>query len=161
LFRQTLVADSPRFLMLQPRRFLNSLQQLHNLLPGDKGNLLSEPEFYELSRLRSGEYQCERRRVPLLRADDYMELTLVSDGADAAAAPVSLICGDREFTYLEYGNDLYGATAEYLHSLRQGDARYPIYLTSLRLGGFQPIEPPTTVEMLNLKRRVEEKLNRY
>jgi adenylate cyclase, class 1 len=160
LFRQTLAADSPRFLMQQQRRFLNSLQLLHNLLPGDSGNLLAEPEFYELSRLRNGEYQCEQRRVPLLRAEDYMELTLVSNGADAAAPPISLICGDREFTSLEYGDDLYGATSEYIHSLRQGDAHYPIYLTSLRLGGFQPMEPITTVEMLNLKRRVEERLNR-
>lgn len=161
LFRQTLASDSPRFLMLQQRRFLNSLQQLHNLLPGDTGDLLTEPEFYELIHLRSGEYQCERRRVPLVRAEDYMELTLVSDTADASARPVSIICGEREFTYLEYGDELYGVTAEYLHSLRQGGERYPIYLTSLRLSGFQPIEPPTTVELLILKRRVEERLNRY
>ncbi len=161
LFRQTLQADSPRFLMLQQRRFLNSLQQLHNLLPGDSGDLLTEPEFYELIRSRSGEYQCERRRVPLVRADDYMELTLVSESAERGARPVSLICGDQEFTRLEYGGELYSATAEYIHSLRRSNERYPIYLTSLRLSGFQPIEPPTTVELLLLKRRVEERLNHY
>ncbi|MCU7850775.1 MAG: class I adenylate cyclase [Candidatus Thiodiazotropha sp. (ex Monitilora ramsayi)] len=161
LFRQTLAADSPRFLMLQQRRFLNSLQQLHNLLPGDTGNLLAEPEFYELNKLRSGEYRCERRRVPLVRADDYMELTLVSDTAQSNGRPVSLICGDQEFTHLEYGDELYSATAEYLHSLRHGDERYPIYLTSMRLSSFQPIEPPATVELLELKRRVEERLNAF
>ena len=160
LFRQTLAADSPRFLMLQQRRFLNSLQQLHNLMPGDSGNLLAEPEFFELIKQRDNDYRCERRRVPLVRADDYMELTLVSDTAEATARPVSIICGEREFTHLEYGDDLYQATADYLHSLRKGETRYPIYLTSLRLSSFQPVEPPTTVELLNLKRRVEERLNR-
>ena len=159
LFRQTLQADSPRFLMLQQRRFLNSLQQLQNLMPGDGGNLLAEPEFYELTRTSKGDYQCERRRVPLVRADDYMELTLVSESAERGARPVSLICGDREFTRLEYGDALYGVTADYIHTLRRGDARYPIYLTSLRLSGFQPVEPPTTVELLMLKRRVEDRLN--
>ncbi|MEJ2395173.1 MAG: class I adenylate cyclase [Candidatus Thiodiazotropha sp.] len=159
LFRQTLLADSPRFLMLQQRRFLNSLQQLHNLLPGDTGNLLSEPEFYQLTRERSGEYQCERKRVPLVRADDYMELTLVSESAERGARPLSLICGEREFTQLEYGDDLCVAAAEYIHSLRRGQERYPIYLTSLRLSSFQPIEPPTTVELLMLKRHIEERLN--
>ncbi len=56
LFRQTLAVDSPRYLMVQQRRFLNSLQQLRNLLPGDADNILSEPEFYELrhERLRVG-----------------------------------------------------------------------------------------------------------
>ncbi|MGD9164054.1 MAG: class I adenylate cyclase, partial [Chromatiales bacterium] len=159
LFRQSLMSDSPRFLMQQQRRFLNSLQQLHNLLPGGSGNLLTEPEFYELIISRSGEFHCERRRVPLVRAEDYLELTLVSESAERGARAVSLICGDREFTHLEYGDELYAATAEYIHTLRQGDARYPIYLTSLRLSGFQPIESPTTVELLMLKRRVEDQLN--
>ncbi len=161
LFRQTLAADSPRFLMLQQRRFLNSLQQLHNLLPGDSGNLLAEPEFFELIQSTSGEFSCERRRVPLVRADDYMELTLVSDTAERGARTLSLICGDREFSRLEYGEDLYGSTAEYIHSLRRGDQHYPIYLTSLRLSSFQPIEPPTTSELLVLKRQVETRLNAF
>ncbi len=159
LFSQTLPAESPRFLMMQQRRFLNSLQQLHNLLPGDGGNLLTEPEFHELKRSRSGEYHCERRRVPLVRADDYMELTLVSSDSDSTAQPVSLICGEREFSYLEYGDDLYRETAAYIQSLRKGNEPYPIYLTSLRLSSFQPTETPTTVELLALKRRVEERLN--
>jgi adenylate cyclase class 1 len=161
LFRQTLKTDSPRFLMLQQRRFLNSLQQLHNLLPGSSGNLLAEPEFHELIISRSGEFHCERRRVPLVRAEDYLELTLVSESAERGARPVSLICGDREFTHLEYGDDLYAATAEYIHTLRRGGDRYPIYLTSLRLSGFQPIESPTTVELLMLKRIVEDQLNAF
>jgi adenylate cyclase class 1 len=161
LFRQTLKADSPRFLMLQQRRFLNSLQQLQNLLPGGSGNLLAEPEFYELIIPRSGEFRCERRRVPLVRTEDYLELTLVSESAERGTPPVSLICGDREFTHLEYGDELYAATAEYIHTLRRGDEHYPIYLTSLRLSGFQPIESPTTVELLMLKHRVEDQLNAF
>jgi adenylate cyclase class 1 len=159
LFHQSLATDSPRFLMLQQRRFLNSLQQLHNLLPGGRGNLLAEPEFFELTKQRHGEFKCEQRRVPLVRAEDYMELTLISESAELDARPVSLICGDREFTHLEYGDELYGTTADYIHSLRRSNEHYPIYLTSLRLSSCQPVEPPTTVELLMLKRQVEERLN--
>jgi adenylate cyclase class 1 len=97
----------------------------------------------------------------LVRAEDYIELTLVSDTAAHGARPVSLICGDREFTQLEYGEELYSATIEYIHSLRRSRERYPIYLTCLRLSSFQPIGPPTTVELLMLKRRVEERLNAF
>ena len=96
-----------------------------------------------------------------MRADDYMELTLVSDTAERGALPQSLICGDREFSRLEYGDELYEATAAYIHSLRKGDQHYPIYLTSLRLSSFQPIESPATVELLTLKRQVEERLNAF
>ena len=160
LFQQTMSVDSPRFLMLQQRRFLNSLQQLRNLMPGSSDNPLKEPEFYELSKEPKGNWVCNPRRVPLTRPDDYMELTLVTDSLDASAHTLSLICGDRDFNQIEYGAEIYQATASYLQSLREGNENYPIYLTSLRFSGLQIIDPPRTVELLNLKKRVEERLNR-
>ncbi len=159
LFQQSLAADSPRFLMLQQRRFLNSLQQLRNLLPGEDNNLLSEPQFFELRRKQRGAWVVERRRLPLTRPDDYLELTLVTDRLDASAQPLSLICGEREFSQLEYGEQIYQATASYLQSLRQGKQSYPLYLTSLRFSGLQLMEAPSTVELLKLKKRVEQRLN--
>ncbi|MEN8178517.1 MAG: class I adenylate cyclase [Pseudomonadota bacterium] len=161
LFQQTLSVDSPRFLMLQQRRFLNSLQQLRNLLPGISDNLLKEPEFIEIGKERRGGWTCTPRRVPLTRPDDYMELTLVTDRLDPTAHTLSLICGDRDFNQVEYGDEIYQATASYLQSLREGNESYPIYLTSLRFSGLQIIDPPRTVELLNLKKRVEERLNRF
>ncbi len=160
LFQQTLSVDSPRFLMLQQRRFLNSLQQLRNLMPGSSDNLLQEPQFYELSQEPQGGWICEPRRVPLTRPDDYMELTLVTDRLDSSAHTLSLMCGERDFNQFEYGDEIYQATAKYLRSLREGNENYPIYLTSLRFSGLQIIDPPRTVELLNMKKRVEERLNR-
>ncbi|MEN8166612.1 MAG: class I adenylate cyclase [Pseudomonadota bacterium] len=159
LFQQSLVADSPRFLMLHQRRFLNSLQQLRNLLAGEEGNLLSEPQFFELRRKHRGAWAVEHRRLPLTRPDDYMELTLVTDRLDASAHPLALICGEREFSRFEYGDKICQATASYLQSLRQGNQSYPIYLTSLRFSGLQLMETPSTVELLKLKKWVEQRLN--
>ncbi|MCU7860516.1 MAG: class I adenylate cyclase [Candidatus Thiodiazotropha sp. (ex Lucinoma kastoroae)] len=161
LFQQTLAADSPRFLMLQQRRFLNSLQQLRNLVLDGKSDLLLEPEFHELFIDRDGQYISKRRRVPLMSSDDYLELILVSDYTQANGDPVSLICGETEFARLEYGIDLYHAAAEYIHSVRQGDVNYPIYLTSIRLSGFSSLQGLATVDLLNLKKRVEKRLNGY
>ncbi|MCU7921180.1 MAG: class I adenylate cyclase [Candidatus Thiodiazotropha sp. (ex Dulcina madagascariensis)] len=159
LFQQTLAADSPRFLMLQQRRFLNSLQQLRNLVLSGESDLLVEPEFHELFCDKDGQWLTKHRRVPLMSADDYMELTLVSDSAEADARPVSLICGEREFTRLEYSGDLYSTTADYIHSFRQGDVKYPIYLTSIRLSGIHTLQGLATVDLLSLKKRVEMRLN--
>jgi adenylate cyclase class 1 len=122
--------------------------------------LLSEPEFYELHQQASAEWVAERRRVPLTRPEDYLELTLVSDRFDQTAQPMSLICGDREFSRLEHGARLYEVTAGYLRSLREGSANYPIYLTSLRFSGLHSLRAPSTVELLALKKRVEQRLNR-
>ena len=94
LFRQALIVDSPRYLMLQQRRFLTSLQQLRNLSPATGIPPFGEPEFYELRNEYLAGWVVQARQVPLLRPDDYMELTLVVDRFDADARPLSLICGD-------------------------------------------------------------------
>jgi adenylate cyclase class 1 len=160
LFQQSLPADSPRFLMRQQRRFLNSLHQVRNLLLGEQGNILLEPEFYELSKHKEGHWITHNRRVPLIMGDDYMELTLVSEGVEADSRPLSLIYGEREFTRLEHSEDLFQVTSDYIHQQRKGEERYPIYLTSIRLSGFQVVTRLSTVELLNIKKRVERHLNR-
>jgi adenylate cyclase class 1 len=159
LFRQTLATDSPRFLMRQQRRFLNSLQQLRNLVLGEQSDLLLEPEFHELIKDKHGQWTTRQRHVPLVILDDYLELTLVSDSLGADARPLSLICGHREFSWLEYSDELYSATADYIHGLRRGDEKYPIYITSIRLGGFQTDVTLSTVGLLNIKKHVEGRLN--
>ncbi|MCG7928260.1 MAG: class I adenylate cyclase, partial [Candidatus Thiodiazotropha taylori] len=159
LFRQSLKADSPRFLMLQQRRFLNSLQQLRNLVLSSESDLLAEPEFYELMLGKNSQWRIKQRRVPLKSSDDYMEVVLVADGTDADARLVSLICGEREFTHMEYGDALYSVVAEYINSFRKSDSKYPIYMTSIRLSGLQIMPTLETVNLLNLKKRVEKRIN--
>ena len=44
-----------------------------------------------------------------------------------------LYCGEREFTVLQYGDQLISAVAHYIHSLRQSGDRYPVYLTDVHL----------------------------
>jgi adenylate cyclase class 1 len=92
--------------------------------------------------------------------DDYLELTMISDSSLTRKEPVSLICGDREFTRLEYGDDLYAATIDYIHGIRRSDEHYPIYLTSMRLSGLNRVQTLSTVDLLNMKKYVEVRLNR-
>ncbi|PVV09461.1 MAG: hypothetical protein B6D77_10195 [gamma proteobacterium symbiont of Ctena orbiculata] len=159
LFQQSIAVDSPRFLMRQQRRFLNSLQQLRNLVLDSPSDLLLEPEFYQLSADNEGQYYAEHRRVPLLDNDDYLELTMIGDSGLTRREPVSLICGDKEFTRLEYGDELYAAIVQYIHGIRDSDEGYPIYLTSIRLSGMEPIQTLSTVDLLNMKKHVERRLN--
>jgi adenylate cyclase class 1 len=160
LFQQTLAVDSPRYLMLQQRRFLNSLQQLRSLIPNESDRLLSEPEFYELRYEFSQGWVAHSRQVPLSRPDDYLELALVTERFDQVARPLSFICGEQEFTWLEHGEDIYRITASHLHGLRAGRVRYPIYLTSIRFTGLQMLDLPSTVALLELKKRIEQRLNK-
>ena len=161
LFRQTLAVDSPRYLILQQRRFLNSMQQLRNLLPGAAQISLDEPEFYELRQDCLTGWIAEQRSVPMPRHDDYLELTLVIDRFEPDAQPLSLIWGDREFSWLEYGEDIYTVTAQHLCAQREGNEDYPIYLTSLSYSGLPLLQSPATVILLELKKRIEQRLNRF
>ncbi|MEJ2611473.1 MAG: class I adenylate cyclase [Candidatus Thiodiazotropha sp.] len=159
LFQQALHTDNPRFLMLQQRRFFNSLLQLRNLLTSSEGDLLAEPEFYQLKKDKSQKWHTIIKRAPLAVADDYMEVTLVTDSTASDAKLVSLMCGEREFTQLEYSDGLYSAAANYIHSFRKGAVKYPIYITSIRLSGFQTQQSLETTYLLNLKKRIEAQLN--
>ncbi|MET0091678.1 MAG: hypothetical protein ABW068_16965 [Candidatus Thiodiazotropha sp.] len=62
---------------------------------------------------------------------------------------------------MEYSEELYTAAAMYIHGLRNGTTRYPIYLTSVRLGGLNVSYGLYTVNLLNLKKRVEDRLNGF
>jgi adenylate cyclase class 1 len=160
LFRQSQRMENPRFLMQQQQRFFHSLQQLRSLLASEPGTPLLEPEFYEIVQDRRKAWSVEPRMPPQNNPDDYLELTLVTDSLNAGAKPISLICGDQEFTHLEFGEEFYRATAIHLQNLRRKGHAYPFYLTALQSTGIHGLQSLSTVEMLNLKCRVEDKLNR-
>lgn len=88
-----------------------------------------------------------------------MELRLISEGLDLNQAPHLLVCGDREFSSLEYGAELYSVVAQHLLDQRIGHKAYPIYLTSLELAGFGTEENATTIQLLKFKKRLEGRLN--
>ncbi len=165
LFHQQMQEADEHYLLVQQQRFLKGMLLLRSLSqPGDRPShryLLDAPEFYHLSRNRDGDYVAEPRTPPRHRLpDSYMELRLISEGLDLNRAPHLLVCGDREFSSLEYGPGLYSAVARHLLSQRIGHKAYPIYLTSLELSGIGSEEDATTIQLLKFKRRLEGRLNR-
>ncbi|WP_321529155.1 class I adenylate cyclase [Sedimenticola selenatireducens] len=164
LFHQQMQEADEHYLLVQQQRFLKGMLLLRSLsLPGDQPAhryLLDAPEFYHLQRNRDGEYLAEPRTPPRHRLpDSYMELRLISEGLDLNQAPHLLVCGDREFSSLEYGAELYSVVAQHLLDQRIGHKAYPIYLTSLELAGFGTEENATTIQLLKFKKRLEGRLN--
>lgn len=164
LFHQQMQEADEHYLLVQQQRFLKGMLLLRSLsLPGDQPAqryLLDAPEFYHLQRDRDGEYQAEPRTPPRHRLpDSYMELRLISEGLDLNQAPHMLVCGEREFSSLEYGPGLYSAVAQHLLDQRIGHKAYPIYLTSLELTGIGSEEDATTIQLLKFKKRLEGRLN--
>ncbi|AKH21066.1 class I adenylate cyclase [Sedimenticola thiotaurini] len=164
LFHQQMPEADEHYLLVQQQRFFRGMLLQRSLsLPGDQPAqryLLDAPEFYQLQRHHNGEHLAEPRTPPRHRLpDSYMELRLVSEGLDLNQAPHLLICGEREFSSLEYGDTLYSTVAQHLLEQRIGHKAYPIYLTSLELSGIGSEEDATTIQFLKFKKRLEERLN--
>jgi adenylate cyclase class 1 len=161
LFQQQLPSTDEHFLLMQQQRFLNDILLTRNLQARNPGHrlLLDSPKFYLLDRDRAGRYSALPKAPPRHRlSDNYLELRLICDSIDLARTPHFLVCGEREFSSVEYGPHLYAAAAEFILSQRRGGEAYPIYLTGLELADFSGT-PTTTIALFNLKKRIEQRLS--
>lgn len=162
LFHQTLRSDDHQQLLIQQQRFLNSMLRYRSLFVVYPGNepLLEELEFFLLRRNRKGNWSAEPKRPPQSSVmDNYLELRLITSGSDHQVRPFALICGDEEFNVLEYGDALYPRVARHILGLRRGRSRYPIYLTAVETSDNDFDQRPSSIGILNLKKRVETRLN--
>lgn len=162
LFFQKLQGSDEHHLLVQQQRFLDNLLYRRTLLSGPSAlSAEDRPEYYKLSRERDDVWQAERHqgvqgRIP----ESYLELRLVSEGLDLSRGAFTLICREQEFSSLEFGDALYGAVAEQVLALRSGQQRYPLYLTGVELSGSVSGQEGSTIEALQLKKRLEVRLNK-
>ncbi len=162
LFHQKVPGTDEHYLLVQQQRFLNGLSLLKSLLAEEPSYrmLLDAPEFYSLVRSQDGPFLAEPRTPPRHRLpDSFMELRLITDRMDLQHSPYLLACGDREFSSIEHGEQIYSSVAEYILGRRKGHETYPIYLTSVELSGIASDNNLTTIDLLNYKKRLENRLN--
>jgi len=153
-------ADEPHLLVQQQRFFEQHLSR-RDLLSTTGAACPSESvEYYRLSKNSNGQWQLTDRHPPMGEAPfNYLELRLLSDNVDLAKGHYSLVCRDKEFSAIEYGDQLYAAVAEQVQTWRTGNKNYPLYLTGVELSGTTANLNNSTIEMLHLKKRLETKLN--
>ena len=66
--------------------------------------------------------------------------------------------GNREFDSLMYGDAVYREVASHLRALRRGSEFYPVYLTGVISAEGDAGGPCPLIDLLRLKRTVEERL---
>jgi adenylate cyclase class 1 len=161
LFTQRLQGSDEHHLLVQQQRFLDNLLYRRALLSDPATHLPADrPEFYKLSREQDNVWLVERHQAPMGRIpESYLELRLVCEGLDLSRGVFTLVCREREFSSLEFGDELYGAVADQVLALRSGQQRYPLYLTGVELSGPAPGQEGSTIEALQLKKRLEARLN--
>ncbi|MCB1852543.1 MAG: class I adenylate cyclase [Gammaproteobacteria bacterium] len=161
LFQQQLPLTEEYYLLLQQQRFINNICLMRNLQEKEPAHrlLLAAPEFFRLSQTRDGCFIANPSKPPRNRlADDYLELRLLSEGLNLNHASWVLLSGEREFSSLEYGDQLFQQVAEHILAQRQSRQTYPIYLTGLQLSCLSSGSSVSTMQLFNLKRRLEQRL---
>lgn len=162
LFHQNLRGEEPRFLLTQYQRFLESLSHLRRQsgMTEEGATLITGSRVYRLEPAGSGGWDAILVRLPRSSGgDDYLELVLLAEGLGQEARLLGLVCGDRSYSFLTLGAQIYSEAVQHILKYRSGAGDYPIYLTSVELAQARYGVPPSGVEILTLKRRVEYRLN--
>ncbi len=120
-------------------------------------------EFYEIIRSQKENFALKTRRSTREFAPRrYFNVQVISAPNDTNNT-FTVFCDAKEFTSFEYGAELFREVAKFVLSQRRSGLRYPIFITDIDLPlsaiGDKSPNPWQTVNFLNYKKRIEERLN--
>jgi len=168
LFFQLTEHHSSAALINQYQRFLESAIRRCNATEHapDATNVSDQVEFFVLRRDRHSQVYVERLKdsaLPRSSKQDYLSIQVIGSPNDADQGVFSLFCEGREFSSLEYGDDVFTEVARHVLSYRGAEQRYPIYITDADVGrsllGADGALTVQTVHFLRFKRAIERRLN--
>ncbi|WP_268798925.1 class I adenylate cyclase [Pseudomonas huanghezhanensis] len=151
-------------LLLPLQRFLNSLMYrrgatLHLENPLEPSAL--EILYYRLTPEGAGRARhVERRQAPALTVDRaFYDVQAIVEEASPGQVSVTLYCNNKEFSELEFGEQLFDVVAREILDRRTEPARYRCYITDLDLSGLLSEKRGQTILFLRYKAQLEKSLN--
>jgi adenylate cyclase class 1 len=157
--KETLLSHYLRFFEAVSNRLNFMLQE------GATESTIKGVEFYEITTDVLG-----RKNLARVEPDFYQpgkrffSLQVIVEQNEVGESVFTLYCDGKEFSTLEYGNELFNAVVRYVMQLRQSGQSYPIYITDISLDravvGEENMGKMQSVHFLNYKRRIEEQINR-
>lgn len=168
LFHQVIRNTSEQIFLNQYTRFLKAVtyrQSIHIHINGDgsEKDIINTVEYYLLVKNRTGQIRLVPREYQLEVQKNYYHLHIIADIAETGTASYTLYCNDKEYTSLEFGDNVFHEVAKNVMSHRHSGSTYPIHITDIEFSRPQVGKEPTshlqTIYFLNYKRGIEEKLN--
>lgn len=93
----------------------------------------------------------------------FINVCAVAEPNENEELSFTLYCDGKEFSALEFGDDLFGVVARYIVSCRKNGETYPCYITDLDLSLCRELIAPQTgvqlIHYLHIKNEIELKLN--
>lgn len=135
------------FLMLDAESNIENLQIEFHLIHYDKTKSL------QLKKLDNKNEESDR---------GFFNIQVIGSPDDEHNSLV-VFCQNKEFSYIEYGKELFNVVANHIIKQRANGQQYPIYITDIDIsrGLINQIESNSlqTIHYLNYKKRIEDKLN--
>ncbi|MFO8025086.1 class I adenylate cyclase [Thiohalophilus sp.] len=122
---------------------------------------MAEVQFYRVDSGSDGQKSVKPHSLnQYVKPSGYLRLQVLVSAVEDKPA-FSVFCEDREFSSLEYGQDLYRQVAAHIVGLRRSGEAYPIYITDMDLAPNLLNESGNqvqTVRFLEYKKMIEERL---
>lgn len=164
LFHQRAPLYEEATLVNQLDQFFSSvIQRIEFSHQGESGRNALSTDFYEIVRKRNGDAELQvRHSTRDFAPRKYFNVQVIS-APDENNNAFSIFCDEKEFSSYEFGADLFRVVAQYVLSQRRSGLRYPIFITDIDLPpnmmNDKSSNPWQTVNFLNLKKRIEDRLN--
>ncbi|MDH0745896.1 class I adenylate cyclase [Pseudomonas sp. GD03842] len=164
LWHQRLPYHDEPSLLTPLQRFLQSLMYRRGaLLPLDNPLDPSALEtlYYRITPDGAGRARrIEQRLGPVTPTDKpFYDVQAIVEEAAPGQVSVTLYCDGREFSELEYGEQLYSVVARQILDQRREPQRYRCYITDLDLSGLLADTRGETILFLRYKAELEKSLN--
>lgn len=153
-------------LLAQYRDFFTIIHERMSLLLRDGMNQRSAVEdvyYYRIEKHSNNQFDITRHSInPMLKAETGVNLQVLGDNINDGAM-FTVYCKEREFTTMEYGNQLFIEVAKYIMGLRRSQQDYPIYITDIDVSFSLLKSEPGKVQTshyLSFKYKIESYLNK-
>ncbi|WP_409298892.1 class I adenylate cyclase [Pseudomonas sp. KCJK8993] len=164
LWQQTLPYHDEQSLLVPLQRFLQSiLYRREALLPmvNSPGEKPLDTRYFQILPSGTGRARrVESRPAPLTPIDKgFYDVQAIIGKAAPGQVQVSLYCNQREFSELEYGDQLFSAVVREIVEQRREPERYRCYITDLDLSGLLGDGQSSSILYLRYKASLERALN--
>jgi adenylate cyclase, class 1 len=120
-------------------------------------------EYFEIQRAAAGIWSCSSVKLNSTPLWEYLNIRITGQEGGNNRVSYSLYCNEKEFSSMNYGDQVFKMAAEYIFELRRNKIAYPIRITDIDvppsiLGVANP-EQMQTIHYLKYKQKIEKRLN--
>ncbi len=165
LFHQSLAIQHQQTLLGQFQQFLEMVRyRLNNMNTPNSLSDNREIQYFRISPDKVEDYLLEPVKLQAEAGrGHYLDVQVIGSLEDSRHGSFSIFCGDREFSAMEFGDQIFQRVAEHISAKRSRGGAHPIYITDIDVNpamlGTDSINGVQSIHFLNYKKRIENLLN--